>query len=163
MMNKLLRGLLTAAFLAALGGCLAGESAPAVGEPVATASDAMTAWQCAACTGDEYVFEVSVPQGATLGCAGAAYRCASIPWCTRSSFSSCSPDGICPPGWYSQSIYSGPSYCGGIETQAGCRAIPYPTGTYITCDPSCAPGFTQTAISTQLPHCDFGERRTCTR
>jgi hypothetical protein len=163
MTNRLLRGLLTAALLAALGGCLAGESATAVGEPVATASDATTAWQCAACNGHEYVFDVSVFQGAAIGCVGEAFRCARIPWCTGVSFASCSPDGICPPGWYAGSISNGPGYCGAIATRADCTRIPYPTGTYTTCDPACTPGFSQTAITDSVSSCEFGDRRTCTR
>lgn len=154
----------------ALYGCVTTEPSdraptlPAPEGPSAEAAQALTGWQCACDARSEYMSAVSFSQGNALGCAGGvAYRCGSIPWCTRGNFTQCSDGPWCPPGWFSTSRRSGPSYCAGIMDNTSCSALPYPSGTYITCDAACALGFTQTREEPGMPSCDFDARLTCQR
>lgn len=149
----------------ALAGCVAAEmggSAPPLDDRAAEAAQALTGWQCSCSAASEYIVSVSLSQGTALGCAsGAAYRCESIPWCTRGSFTQCSESLECPPGWHASGRRSGPSYCNGIMDSTSCSAVPYPGGTYATCDASCALGFTQTSVAPDTPSCDYGTKITC--
>lgn len=149
-----------------VGGCLAAAEGTdsAQAEPTLAEEQALTAWQCAPCGSDEYVHSVSLSQGNALGCAGGpAYRCELIPWASRASFAHCGDAVSCPPGWHVSGAQSGPSYCGGISGRTTCSAVPYPSGTYLTCDPICYPGFTETTVSVGVPSCDYQDKRTCVK